>query len=91
MAENKFFDDFVKLSGSMMDTMFNSAFDMKSQFEQAVHAKIDEVLQKQNLVTREEFEVVKAMAEKSRLENEKLLKKIEALEGNAKQDKKKDK
>ncbi len=78
--DNKFFEDFIKLSGSVMDTAFNSAHDMKTQFEQTISAKLDEILRSRNLVTREEFEVVKEMAEKARLENEKLAKKIESLE-----------
>jgi BMFP domain-containing protein YqiC len=78
--ENKIFEDLTKLAGSAMDTAFNSINDMKSQFEQTIHAKIDEVLQKHNLVSREEFEVVKEMLEKSRLEQAKLEKKIATLE-----------
>ncbi len=78
--DNKFFEDFVKLAGSAMDTAFNSMSDMKNQFEEAVSHKIDEVLKKRNLVTREEFEIVKEMLEKARLEQEKLKKKIKDLE-----------
>jgi BMFP domain-containing protein YqiC len=78
--DNKFFDDFVKMAGSAMDTAFGAAADMKTNFEQMINSKIDEVLKKHNLVTREEFEVVKAMAAAARDENEKLEKKIKALE-----------
>ncbi|PIR38996.1 MAG: pyrroline-5-carboxylate reductase [Alphaproteobacteria bacterium CG11_big_fil_rev_8_21_14_0_20_39_49] len=78
--ENKFFEDFTKLAGSAMDTAFNSFADMKSQFDHAVHEKVDELLKKHDLVTREEFEVVSQMAQKARLEQEKLSKKIIALE-----------
>ena len=78
--DNKFFDDMVKMSGSMMDAAFNSAHDMKAQFDQTVDSKIDEMLAKHNMVTREEFDAVRVMAEKSRKENEALKKKITALE-----------
>lgn len=78
--DNKFFDDFIKLAGSAMDSAFNSASDMKQNFDQMVGHKIDEVLQKHNVVTREEFDVVKEMATKAREENEKLKKKIAQLE-----------
>ena len=78
--ENKFFEDFSKLAGSAMDTAFNSFADMKSQFDHAVHEKVEELLKKHELVTREEFEVVRQMAEKARLEQEKLSKKVTALE-----------
>lgn len=78
--ENKIFEDLSKLAGSAMDTAFNSINDMKSQFEQSFHSKVEEVLQKHNLVSREEFEVVKEMLEKSLLEQSKLEKKIALLE-----------
>ncbi len=78
--ENKIFEDLSKLAGSAMDTAFNSINDMKSQFEQTIHAKIDDVLQKHNLVSREEFEVVKEIAQKALLQQEKLEKKIASLE-----------
>ena len=81
--DNKFFEDFAKMSGSMMDAAFNSAHDMKTQFDQTVDRKIDEILAKHNMVTREEFEAVKKMAEKAREENVKLEKKIKALEKKA--------
>jgi BMFP domain-containing protein YqiC len=63
-----------------MDTAFNSAADIKQQFDNNVHEKVEELLQKHELVTREEFEVVRQMAENARLEQEKLIKKIESLE-----------
>jgi BMFP domain-containing protein YqiC len=78
--ENKFFEDITKLAGSAMDTAFNSAADIKQQFDNNVHEKVEELLQKHELVTREEFEVVRQMAENARLEQEKLIKKIESLE-----------
>ncbi|MDA0781856.1 MAG: accessory factor UbiK family protein [Rickettsiales bacterium] len=85
--ENKFFEDFTKLAGSAMDTAFNSFADMKSQFDHAVHEKVDELLKKHDLVSREEFEVVRQMAQKARLEQEKLSKKITALEKKLKENK----
>jgi BMFP domain-containing protein YqiC len=82
--DNKFFEDMVKLAGSAMDTAFNSAAEMRKYLDDLVNEKLHALLQKQNLVTREEFEVVKEMAEKARLENEKLVKKIAALEKKSK-------
>jgi BMFP domain-containing protein YqiC len=78
--DNKFFEDMVKLAGSAMDTAFNSVADMKTYLDDLVSKKLDSLLQKQNLVTREEFELVREMAEKARLEQERLEKKIAALE-----------
>ncbi len=75
--DNNFFEDLSKLSGSMMNTAFGTAADIKTQFENAVNAQIDEVLHKRGVVTREEFEVVKKMAEQARLENAELRAKLE--------------
>jgi len=78
--DNKFFEDLTKLAGSAMDTAFNSVADMRSQFDQAAHQKVEELMNKHEIVTREEFEVVKQMAEKARLEQTKLEKKVTELE-----------
>lgn len=78
--DNKVFEDFMKLAGSAMGTAFNSASEMKNQFNQTVNAQIEEFLAKHDLVTREEFEVVKEMAAKAAQENKELLKRIEKLE-----------
>ncbi|MCE3232866.1 MAG: uncharacterized protein K0R98_1123 [Rickettsiaceae bacterium] len=78
--DNKFLEDFVKLAGSAMDTAFNSVAEMKNYMDDLVNKKLDELLKKHNLVTREEFEVVKEMAAKARLEQENLDKRIKALE-----------
>lgn len=78
--DNKFFEDLTKLAGSAMDTAFNSVADMRAQFDQAAHQKVEELMHKHEIVTREEFEVVKEMAEKARLEQTKLEKKVADLE-----------
>lgn len=77
--DNKFFDDLIKLSGSAMDAAFNSVVDMRKQFDDMVDEKVDQILKKHQMVTREEFEVVKEMAEKARLENEKLSKQLKDI------------
>ena len=75
-----------KLAGSAMNTAFGTAADMKKQFEGIIDSKIDIVLARHGFVTREEFEVMQKMVQKSREQQDKLLKKIEKLE-----EKKKDK
>jgi BMFP domain-containing protein YqiC len=82
--DNKFFEDFVKLAGSAMDTAFNSAAEMKVNFDEMINKKFDSFIQSRNLVTREEFEVVKEMAAKARIEQERLEKKIATLEKKSK-------
>lgn len=82
--DNTFFNDLSRLFGSAMDTAFNSAADMRAQFDHIVQQKMQELLKAQQLVTREEFEVVKAMAEKARLEQTALAKRLAELEGKKK-------
>ena len=56
------------------------ATDMRQEIESLIAAQTDKILARTHLVTREEFEIVKAMAEKARAENEALTKRLEALE-----------
>ena len=78
--DNKFFEDLTKLAGSAMDTAFSTAADMKTNFDTMIHNKFNEFVQKQDLVTREEFEIVRQMAQKARTEQAKLEKKLALLE-----------
>jgi BMFP domain-containing protein YqiC len=49
--------------------------------EGVVRGQAERILQGMDLVKREEFDAVKAMAEKARLENERLAGLVAALEG----------
>ena len=53
---------------------------MREEVESLVQERVERVLARLNLVTREEFEVVKAMAAKARNEQEALEKRIHDLE-----------
>ena len=75
--ENPFFDDLSKLASSAAGAMM----DMRRELEQMVAEQCKQLMHHANLVTQEEFDVVKSMAEKARLENEELKSRIEALEG----------
>lgn len=63
--KDNFFDDFIKLSSSAVNTAAHSLSDLKQSWEQSFNDKIDHFLASRNLVTREEFEVLKAMLEKA--------------------------
>lgn len=78
--KNKFFEDVSKIMGSAADATFNSIADMKSGFEHMADAKINEVLLKYNLVTREEFDVVQDLLQKAIAQNQELEKRIAELE-----------
>ncbi len=73
--DSKFFDDISK----MMSGATNMAFDMKRETEAVVARQMEAFLSKTSLVTREEFEAVKAMAVKAREENDALHKKLNEL------------
>ena len=54
---------------------------MRREVETIVRSQLDRVLAEMDVVRREEFEAVREMAEKARVENEALAKRIAALEG----------
>ena len=74
---NNMFGDFAKMAEGAM-----SAFGgIKEEMESFMRQHLGKVLADMDLVSREEFEVVKAMAAKAREEQEVLLKKVAELEG----------
>ena len=73
---NKFFDDMSKLMTSAMGV----AQGAKTEAETAMRSWMDRWLADRDFVTREEFDAVRAMAQKAREENEALKARIEALE-----------
>ncbi len=75
MKDSKLFEDMAKMATSAAGTFM----DMKREIEASVHSHIESYLARTSLVTRDEFEVVKAMAEKARSENEALRAELEAL------------
>jgi BMFP domain-containing protein YqiC len=66
--DSKLFDDMAR----MMSGATNMAFDMKREMEGMVARQMEALLGKTSLVTREEFEAVKASALKAREENDAL-------------------
>ncbi len=73
---NRIFDDFAKL----MTDAAGAADGMKKEVESVMKSQAERFMQGMDVVKREEFEVVKAMAEKARLENEQLEARIKVLE-----------
>ncbi len=74
---NKFFDDMSKLMTNAMGV----AQGAKTEAETAMKSFIDRWMADRDFVTREEFDAVKAMAQKAREENASLEARIAALEG----------
>lgn len=73
--DSRLFEDIAKMASGAA----GAAMDMRREFEAMVSEKIERFVGRGNFVTREEFEVVKAMAEKARAENEALKAEIEKL------------
>ena len=75
-APNKFFDEMSKLMTNAMGV----AQGARTEAETAMKGWMDRWLAERDFVTREEFDAVRAMAQKAREENEALKARIEALE-----------
>lgn len=71
-------DFFSDISG-VLSGAFATVSDQRKAFEQMFHTYCKQFFTGMNLVTREEFEVVREMAQKAREENEKLRAEIETL------------
>jgi len=76
-SENRFFDDLAKLVNGAAGTMAG----MTREFEANAREKAKDWIGGMDLVSREEFDTVKAMAAAAREEVELLKARIDALEG----------
>lgn len=79
-SSNRFFDDLAKMANGAVSV----ATGMRQEVEQMVRQQFERFLTDRDLVTREEFEAVRVMAEKARAENEALATRLAALEQAAK-------
>ncbi len=75
-TSNRLFDDMAKVANSAVSTLTG----MKSEIEAMVRHQIEKLLVDSDLVARDEFEAVKAMAAEARLQQEKLEKRVVELE-----------
>ena len=75
-SKNKFMDDI----GQMMTNAMGVAQGAKDEAETAMKSLMDRWLADRDFVTREEFDAVRAMAQKAREENEALKSRLDALE-----------
>ena len=79
-SRNKVLDDLSQLMTNAMGV----AQGAKDEAETAMKGWVDRFLADRDLVTREEFDAVRAMAQKAREENEALKARLDALESAAK-------
>ncbi len=75
-TRNKVLDDLSQLMTNAMGV----AQGAKTEAETALNSMIDRWLADRDFVTREEFDAVRAMAQKAREENEALKARLDALE-----------
>jgi BMFP domain-containing protein YqiC len=75
-TRNKFFDDMSQLMTNAMGV----AQGAKTEAETAMKSLVDRWMSDREFVTREEFDAVRAMAQKAREENEALKARLDALE-----------
>jgi BMFP domain-containing protein YqiC len=68
---------------SFASSAAGSAMDMRRELESYIAEKLSHLLKDHQFVTREEFEIVRGMAEKARAENEALRKEIDQLKTKA--------
>ncbi|GHF18904.1 pyrroline-5-carboxylate reductase [Kordiimonas sediminis] len=74
-TNNKFIDDLAKLATSAAGAVHS----VRGEMEDSFRAWLDRQLAGMDLVSREEFEIVRDMAEKARSENEDLRAELEIL------------
>ncbi len=75
-TENRLLEDVAKLATNALGTVQG----MAQEVENMVRQQIDKVVERMDLVSREEFDAVREVAENARAENERLSARIEALE-----------
>lgn len=74
-TRNRIFDDLAKVANSAVGTVAG----VKDEIEQVIRHRVEHFIGNMNLVTREEFEVIQSMLEKSRNEQEDLKLRIAEL------------
>jgi BMFP domain-containing protein YqiC len=82
-TSGRFFDEL----GKLLTDAAGAAGGVRKEVEGVVRAQAERVLRDLDVVQREEFEAVKAMAQKAREENELLKERIAALEAKGAKDK----
>lgn len=75
-SDNRILDDMARVTGGAIGALAG----IRREIEAQVRHQLERLLSGMDLVTRDEFEAVRAMAEKARAEQEDLTAKIAALE-----------
>jgi BMFP domain-containing protein YqiC len=75
-TDNRLLDDLARVASSALGTLSG----MREEVESRMREQFERILSRMNLVRREEFEAVQAMAAKAREEQEALAARVAALE-----------
>lgn len=75
-TDNRLFDDLSRIAAGALGTLQG----VKGEVEQAFRQRLERALADMELVSREEFETVRAMAQAAREENIRLSERLAALE-----------
>ncbi len=75
-TQNRILDDLAKVASSAM----GAAAGMRGEVEARIRVQFERILAQMDVVPREEFDVMKAVAVKAREESEDLAEKVAALE-----------
>jgi BMFP domain-containing protein YqiC len=75
-SQNRFFDDLARVAAGAAGAFTG----VRDEVQSRLRDQLERALAGMDLVTREEFEAVKAMAAKARAEQEDLAKRLAALE-----------
>ena len=75
-TQNRFFDDLARMAGGTLGLLTG----LRTEVEAMVRQQLQRLLGDMQLVSREEFEAVKEMAAKARIEQEAAEKRLAALE-----------
>ncbi len=76
-TENRLFDDLARVASGAINTLGG----LREEIELRVKERLERLANEMDLVSREEFDAVKAMAAKARAEQEKLTARVAELEG----------
>tara|TARA_B100002003_G_scaffold230271_1_gene240322 strand:+ start:304 stop:561 length:258 start_codon:yes stop_codon:yes gene_type:complete len=76
IGKEKILDDVARLAGGTVGALTN----IKAQIREEIRLRVDEMALKMDLVPRAEFERTEALLKETRIEQEKILKKLEELE-----------
>ncbi len=75
-TDNRLLDDLARIANGALNTLTG----LREEVETRVRERVERVLADMDMVPREEFEAVRAMAQKARIEQEELAERVAKLE-----------